>query len=98
MTSSTRSIGDDCDTILLNLHELVRQFWQAKTLADCRRARGRIADALDELHQRCPGEWTKPNFDVLVEDVKQEYEVGPYLKSLRGYAKGRDLDFQELTR
>jgi hypothetical protein len=46
------------------------------------------------LHQ-----WLNPeqNFDGLIEGVKEEYEVDPYLKRLHADAKEANLDFRELT-
>jgi hypothetical protein len=75
----------------------VRQSWQARDLEDYQDARRKIRDTLDELHQRFPGEWTRSNFDGLVEDVRERYEMGPYLKRMHAYAGETRLDFQELT-
>ena len=97
MRSDPLTAGDDCDAILSRLREHVRQFWQAMDLGDYRESRRKIRDTLDELHQGCPGEWTQPNFDGLVEDVKERYEMGSHLKRMRADVEKADLDFQELT-
>lgn len=95
---SPAMMGDDCDSILMRIHEHVRHYWQARDLQDSLYARGKVRDTLDELHQRCLGEWTQSNFDGLVEEVKKEYEMGSYLKRLGTGAREATLDFQELSK
>lgn len=97
MDSNSLTIGDDCDTILSGFHEHARELWQARDFGVYQESRRKVRDTLDELHQRCPGEWTQSNFDGLVEDVKERYEAGSYFKRMHADAEEANLNFQKLT-
>lgn len=87
----------DCDSILSDLHEHVRQWWQASDETRSLEATAKIKVTLDELRRSYPFEGTKGNFHGNVLMVKEEFAEGAYMAKLDAEGRQGNLDYGKLT-